>query len=844
MDYVTGYEDGRAVVLRRRREDGTAEVRRVPADYAMFLRGEDVGADLERQLRGSRHVATLTREDGWVRVGWASAEARRFMSQDRTSPLASRGIPTYEADVDPVVRHLVDTGASVQLPRRVYLDIETDSRVPFARKEEMRLLSWALVDDTGRAHLAVLEEDADGAERDLLGELFEALAPYDQVAAWHGDGFDFPVLAARAERAGLRVGWRDWLWLDHLVLFGRMNMHSAESGEEKQSMRLQSIAMAVLGEGKDDFDAAHTYEAWAAGGEERERLARYNLKDTDLLRRIEQKTGYIDLFATLCQTCGVFGDTSGLNPVRQMDGFLLRLARARGHRFPTREFRPDVAERFKGAFVMEPQAKGIERDVHVADFASLYPSIIITWNMSPDTLVPVPVNGPLPSGRSRSPLTGAGFTTERVGILPDALRELLRLRVEWNEKKAASPPGTPAWHDADRRSTAYKVAANSFYGVMGTPFSRYYQRTVAEAVTQCGVWLIRETIAAAQVKGWRVVYGDTDSLFVAGSTKEDFEAFVAWCNAELYPRLLRSQGCVENRIKLAYEKAFARVVFVSAKRYAGAYAHYKGKAATADSKPEVKGLEYKRGDAALLARRLQERVIAMLMAGEENLEEYRAVLYAAREHVLLDPLPVEEVRLSKSLQKPLEEYAQRTKLDGTAAGQPPHVTVAKLLAARGQEVSEGTRIEYVVADGSASPARVIPAEDYTGVEADRIYVWESLVYPPTERLLTAAFPHAEAEWGEWARARAPKRGASKAAKARAGQPDLFGQGGILEPLEVRLTSSEQIERVRELLRRHPGERPVRLRVVMAGGAEALLTTPLRVDGSARLMGALKALGAA
>jgi hypothetical protein len=105
----------------------------------------------------------------------------------------------------------------------------------------------------------------------------------------------------------------------------------------------------------------------------------------------------------------------------------------------------------------------------------------------------------------------------------------------------------------------------------------------------------------------------------------------------------------------------------------------------------------------------------------------------------------------------------RKKADG-GESVPAHVRVGNILKERGREVREGTRIEYVVTDGSTSPMTVIPAEDYTGAEADRFYLWENLVYPPTRALLEVAFPPAdergipdpEHDWSRWAKVR-PKR---------------------------------------------------------------------------------------
>jgi DNA polymerase I len=769
-----------------RDETGRRVLRHVPAEWVAYFDAKDVDDELRRQLRTSVYVSGVRDENGgWVRVSFVNRHAREDFCMGRRSFVSQLGLKTFEADVSPVVRWMVDHDVKVAKPRRVYLDIESDSRVPFSKKEEMRILCFALVDEDERLQAGTLEANTDREEKRLLDRLWKALQPYDQVLAWNGDDFDFPVIFARSDARGCEVDARMWLWLDHLELYARMNKNASESAEEKRSMRLNDIAQAELKRGKEitpDFVVekfgpkslgALAWNLWEADGEFRETLERYNFIDTDLLRGIEKKTGYVGVFDALCEACGVFGDTSGLNPTHQLDGFLFRLGKERGIHFATKSFY-EGSDKFKGAYVMEPKVSGITRNVHVCDFKSLYPSIILTWNMSPETKRAKGAGSA--DTLAFSPLTGIYFSTVDEGILPEALREMIRLRGEWSAKKSQCAPGTPEWHDANRKSTAYKVAANSFYGVVGSPFSRFFDRQVAESCTQCGVWLIRKTIELIEEQGWTAVYGDTDSVFVTGCTEEEFKTFTTWCNENLYPELLADVGCKENHIKLAYEKAFDRLVMTSAKRYIGSYIHADGKRATKESKPEIKGLEYKRGDTAILATGLQAEVIDLLVGGlkisdypaTEELAHYHDALARVRNHVLSEYLPVEEIRISKQLTKPIREYAKKIKKDGTDAAQPAHVQVAKILEKRGEAVGEGTRIEYIVADGAAKPAKNIPASDYTGVEVDRYHLWENLVYPATERLLVAAFPNHD--WVSWGKVRPKKERVSKKTKATAALP--------------------------------------------------------------------------
>lgn len=878
--YVNAFVDGDQVALLSRVGDKLA-VTRVPAEYITYALASEMTEDIERSLRSSSSVRGVRREGKYVRISWLGDSVRRDMCNGRKerdrdgnyvtmpSPLMSAGIQLFEGDVDPVRRYFTDSGADIQSPRRCFLDIEADSRCSFgdAIEGKARVLMWSItdIDSSECTAWGVLEEDTDAAEAVMLTALWKALEPYDQVLAWNLDGYDGPVITRRSDRARVSVDIRRWLWLDAMSLFKKMNQHGAESGDEKQSMALQNVGMMLLGVGKEETPpevieafgnksmGALSWDLWAAGGKWRELLRIYMLRDTMMLKLIEDKTGYAVLFDTVCKVCHIFPNSRSLNNTEQVDGLLLRLGLERDHHFATKVYR-DVVEQFPGAYVMQPKCKGIVRDVHVCDFAALYPSIIVTWNMSPETKVKnAPINGPIIEGTCRSPSTGIVFRTDVEGILVVAIKLMLHLRKYWNDLKATLTPGTEEWKEADRLSQAYKVAVNAFYGVISSPYSRFYDREIGESITQNGKWLLLLTMGEAENRGMAALYGDTDSAFIAGVPKTEFEAFVNWCNKDLYPTKLAALGCKDNLIKLAYEKQFDRLVMTGAKRYAANYVHYKGKAGlpvprpgeTFDkkqhSKPEIKGLEFKRGDTALLARRLQEHMIMQVLAGDEQRVNYEATLDTSLRHILEGSLPIEEVRMSKSLTKPLREYVTRVKKDNSAGAELAHVQVAKILKERGREITSGTRIEYIISDGAAAPNEVLPAEDYDGLNADRFYLWETLVWPPVQRFLVAAFP--DWDWKRWDKVRPPKpRTPPKSARPLPGQVAL-----VLDPEEPFVFAIDEtwyglLGYAAEVFKRYPGKRPLKVHVRLNDGTSAWLASrAIFVSGTEEMVSELFAM---
>lgn len=796
LAFVNGFvDDDGDLVLLHRDAAGNLLARRQRAEYSFFLRTAEVPKHVAAAVRGVSEVVGLREEpNGWTRVRCAGPEERKkvlaFLNQE--------SVEHFEGDVHPARRFMSDSAATIVRPRMVYLDIETDSRKTFAdaRAGKARVLCWCIEDEQGRTARGVLEgtaddapEALDDAEARLLEALWRALEPYDCVLAWNGDQFDFDVIAKRTRLLGVRhKDRRRYAWLDQLELFRRMIKNASKSGAEKRSFKLEDVGQEFCKRGKTETPpevvarwgnrplGALTWELWAAGGTFRELMVHYCADDVALLPAIEKKTGFVGLFLGVCAVCRLFPDTLATNPTVQVDGFLLALAAQHGQHFATKKWAPrdenaDDEAGFEGALILEPKVRGIGRDIHVCDFAGMYPSIMMTWNMSPETKArDVPVNGPIPPNRCRSPSTRIGFATDVRGLLCYALERIGEMRAEFTALAAQLPPGSPEQLDAKRKSDAMKVIRNSFYGVIGSPFSRYFDVHIAESTTQNGKWLITHTMHAAEARGWNVVWGHTDSLFVHGPSDDEFRAFVAWCNTDLYPQLVRECGCVNNYIELTYEKKFERLVIATKGRYVGWFAHFKGNPPQPNSEPEVKGIEWRRSDASVLVVRLQLWIIGLLTWFRlETPEEYAAAVQGMKRYVLTGELALDDFKQSKSLAKEVppddpkrrrkdtEYYSVRVKKDGTPFPLPPHVAIAKKLRERGEEVHVGTRIEYYVKDGAATPQVVQHVSDYAN-DVDRYHLWEDQVWPPTERLLAAAFP--DYDWAPYGRARPKKERAA------------------------------------------------------------------------------------
>ena len=910
---VSGWSDDKHVwlVVADSDEPVTGATRRlkVPAKFAAFVSHFDP-EDLKALARDPRVSAVIPDsapstfriefKNYWERRKICDAIAQRCKDTSLMMTLRDSDEPRpkiYEADVGPIRRLFSDNGKlEIGTPRVGYFDLETDSRVSFADAVagKARILAWSLY-GLGFSDRVVLAEDTNDAEAALLDAFYAVADRFDCLVAWNGDGFDFPVIRARTQQRRIKHpgGTKEpliperWCWLDQLQVYKKYNQ-AHDSGEERTSFRLNAVAMHLLGEGKDDFDASKTWEAWHAGGAERERMLRYCDKDTALLPRIEEKTGFVAMHLAVCQVTRCLPDSASLAATQQGDGFLLRLGTEHGYRFPNKPHWDDSGpEPFKGAFVMEPKAVGLIDDVHVCDFAGLYPSIMRTWNMSAETLTTKRHDGP----KCKLPDRDVYFRTDTRGIYALALDTLVAKRAEYTKRADSAEPGSDEWNRFKRLSSAYKIIANSFYGIVGSPYARFFSPTIAEGVTQTGAWLIRYVMDVAERAGMTPIYGDTDSAFAQGSA-ETFERIVDELNAG-WPGLTANLGCTENRVKLEFEKSFKRLILVSKKRYAARFARYKGKDAPADMKPEVKGLEYKRGDTLRLAREMQKELIdELLKPTPPTLDEAKEFVAKWRERVLRGDLELADVTLSQSV-KAIDEYKDRfTNRKCSGPGKikcsydfgdtevelvkgvpqipscpkcgtprklyphPAHVRVAKMLLARGDDITAGTRIEYVIAKATGAVDETlcaIPASEPGALESvDRDAYWDKRVLPATARVLEVVYPGTE--WAESVAKRAkaeratapveelplfaarsespppppppPKRRRSSPTPRVASPQGTPPPAAVVAMDSVSATKSDML-RVREILCATPGQVPVRIEI-----AGAIIETGLATDWSA------------
>ena len=326
----------------------------------------------------------------------------------------------------------------------------------------------------------------------------------------------------------------------------------------------------------------------------------------------------------------------------------------------------------QGGHVLEPEA-GLHRNVWVFDFKSLYPSIIRTFNIDPLSYV----EHPLPDADLIATAGGAFGRTP--AILPRMLDELFPRR------EAAKKAGD------DVASNAIKILMNSFYGVLGTPACRFFNPALANAITGTGRELLLWSKAWFEAMGFKVLYGDTDSLFVDSRGEDPQQArdrgreLAVSLNRDL-DRHIQRHWRVLSRLELEFEKLYLKLFLPRARHSTrGASKRYAGLLGGADADSvEFVGMEVVRRDWTALAKQVQRELYQRLFT-DQSVDAYLAdVVKKVRNGDLDDALIYR-----KNLRKEADEYTATT---------PPHV-----VAARKSTQPLGRLISYVITTAGAEP---------------------------------------------------------------------------------------------------------------------------------------------
>jgi len=502
---------------------------------------------------------------------------------------------SYESDLNEEVRTLIDLYYESDTPstghRELFFDIETaKDALGYSTIQDVRtaITSIAYYDKAGNDRRVLLLDErkrikesvlhGDGyeieifrTESDLLIRFINAFAEIAPtiISGWNTDNYDIPYLLKRSKkvlgaqsiqqlsRAGIveynpkREKWKIFgvSSLDYLKLYKNFTY------SELPNYRLDTVGKTELGRGKIEYDG----DLDTLFEQDIHKFAWYNMTDVDLVADLDEKLQLIKLARTICHKGHVpYEDVYYAS--KYLDGAAIVDLKRNGFVAPNKKFRFVEEENhvdLAGAYVMPP-IPGLYKWIYDLDLTSLYPSIIMSLNISPETKVAViqnwdencllksdAVTVKLNTGYSVEDVktwlhdnnytvasNGAVYETSKIGFLPAILEKWFNERVIFKDKRDEYEVGSEEYKFYDAMQLTQKVLLNSFYGVLGLKTFRFYDLDNAGAITSTGQSVIKFSALAINkyyekeigkdhfinATGYKCEYSfytDTDSTFVS-----------------------------------------------------------------------------------------------------------------------------------------------------------------------------------------------------------------------------------------------------------------------------------------------------------------------------------------
>ncbi|WEL19084.1 DNA-directed DNA polymerase [Candidatus Nanohalococcus occultus] len=624
---------------------------------------------------------------------------------------------TREFDIPFYKRYLIDN--EITPARTLELELSDDEEYDYALEKVRGLVEEELEHSTAAFDLEVIDDEiimaafrtdteeklfttADielgfvetlESEEQLLKRFKEYIKDedFEIITGYNTDEYDFKRLRERFEKYNLTL---DIGRLDERMKFdrrgrfssarvkGRMHLdlypfisHVMAPGLESETLDLDSVAEELLGRKKDDVSFEQMKDWWR-NQQNLEEFAKYALKDADLAYELAEEI--VPQIMELSRITGLIPfDASRLTYGQLTENYLLREAFNRDMISPNRPFRDERQKRrrqgaYSGGFVYSPEP-GLYDEIALLDFKSLYPTVMVSHNISPDTL---DVEGCEESFELEE--FDYEFCQDEQGFFPELIESLIEERTEIKNKLENIENGGKKHKSLDSRQRALKILANSFYGYLGYEGARWYSREAAEATTYLGREYIQDAVKHSEEEGFEVVYGDTDSVFLRKQDlKNEIEGFLENVNAEL-----------PSFMELELEGYFKRGFFTSTDSGEGAKKKYA--LLGEDGSMKITGFEQVRRDWSPIAKETQEKVLRKVLENEP--EAAAEIVKETIEELNDGKVDVEKLKIYTTLTKEPEEY-------GSTA---PHVEAVKKARKRGEEIKPETTVAYVITRGGGT----------------------------------------------------------------------------------------------------------------------------------------------
>jgi DNA polymerase I len=592
-------------------------------------------------------------------------------------------------------------------------EMAAPGRMPLPEKDPVVIISVATND--GKKKLFKMDDGNDDSI--VITGFLEFLREYDPhiIVGYNSDAFDWPYLISRAKKHGiaLSVG-KDGSQPKYddarktVKVAGRLNVDlyrvAARDLDAVKVKKLENVAdyLDVMSkEERVNLSPAEITQYWNSEEDKREILYEYALDDAVSTIGIAAKLLPIQYELTRMVRYPL-DDTSKMGRGRMVESFLSAEAYKSNELVPPKRGKK---ESYAGGFVLDPK-EGLHENVACLDFSSMYPSIMVSFNISPDTIA----HGESDGGFHVAPEVGHMFLKHPDGFFKRILSSLIERRKTIKGKMARCNEQERKILDIEQKGI--KILTNAFYGYTGWSAARWYRRECAEATAAWGRYFIKTAIEKATTLGLEVIYGDTDSVFVKMEGNR----------SELIDKAERIADEISRELplELAIDDIYDVIFFTDKKkRYAGL---------TQEGEIVVRGLEIRRGDWCELAKELQSGVIRIILQ-EKNPGKAMDFVKGVILKIERGEIPLEELVIYKTLTKRIQSYES----------QQAHVVAAKRAVEKGITYDVGSKVPYVILrDNKANMSvsdRAHPAELVSKNDIDYDYYIHHQIIPVSMRIL-------------------------------------------------------------------------------------------------------------
>ncbi len=673
-----------------------------------------------------------------VRIAATQPKEVPKLREDVKSLASCSGV--YEADIPFARRYIIDAGITPmehtdEMPPAVAsvdIEVAVGKGEPNPSRDPAIMISYA---DSGGLTKVLTYRTVAGfsadyvevldSEKAMLKRLVALMEErgIDVITGYNSDNFDFPYLKERAEKNNVRFD----LGADHsTVRIERRGMNNGAKITGRPHVdvypiarrvmnipryRLEDVYLHLTGVVKKDIKVQDITRFWESKNPgEFQKLVEYSLSDVEATLAISLELLPLEYELSRVIKQPLY-ETARMSSGQRVEQLLMRKAFEQGILVPNRPSGEEYDERgedetFTGAFVVEPK-RGIHDNIALFDFRSLYPSIIISHNVDPDTLE----CGCCPADANKSP-AGHRFCMKKRGFVPGVLEELISRRIS-AKKQMKAEKDERMRRLLDVQQNALKLLANSMYGYYGFQRARWYCRQCAESITAWGRDYIHKAMQVAEQHGFEVIYGDTDSVYIT-KAGEDKERIVR--EALEFQKHINSE--LPEAMDLEFEGFYPRGIFITKKRYA---------LIGEDGKLTVKGLETRRRDWCEVAKETQKQVLDALLKDRDPGKASEIVKAVVKE-IKSGTVPLKELAINTQMTRGLGEYVNEG----------PHVQAVRKAMKEGMDFRQGDIITYVQTrkgDSISDRARLIDFVEEGDYDAD--YYVNNQVIPAVFRILEA-----------------------------------------------------------------------------------------------------------